>query len=314
MADQAVIDCSRPSDVDETARLARLFDDPSTPPLHPVPRTLVTLLDIMNHYNVWQLVLNLKSVRETRDMLLFMIREGQGSTQVPPSQVDRISGFAALWLDQFNRLELHGAASKTSHTLIRLRGGMSAVALETELRVLSEIVADELKLRRFAFVPTAKAITLDDAANEWKAVWDKLPSTQKDSRSAVECYALDPNDACLFHLMRVVEYGLRIIARKFKVALAHKGKNLPIEDAEWDKLITGIKQAIETARQQLRGPRRTAQLSLYSEVMDHCIYLKELRNAVSHTRKSYNDLEALNAIRQVRNFMVLVASGLPKPA
>lgn len=109
-------------------------------------------------------------------------------------------------------------------------------------------------------------------------------------------------------------HGLRSVARKVRVSLTHKGKAQPIEDADWDKIIIGIQNTVRTAHQLTHGPHRAAHLKIYSDVAERCLCLRELRNEVSHTRKSYDELEALGRIRQVRAFMLLVASGLPKSA
>lgn len=58
-----------------------------------------------------------------------------------------------------------------------------------------------------------------------------FPSALEDIKEVGNCYATDRNTACVFHCMRVVEYGLRALAKRLRVKLP---KNLHIDLAEWE--------------------------------------------------------------------------------
>jgi hypothetical protein len=168
-----------------------------------------------------------------------------------------------------------------------------------------------LAYRRFAFVQASKAKPLDEVSKDWAVVWQRFPQTKIDAEHAVECYALEQNTACIFHLMRVAELGLRDIAKKVGVKLTDKGKPQPIEYATWDKVINGIKTRLTAAHAKPKSERRSRQLQFYADAADQCTYIREMwRNEVSHTRKSYNDGEALGVLGRVRDFMSLLAGGL----
>ncbi len=169
----------------------------------------------------------------------------------------------------------------------------------------------DLGRRHFVFVRAKQAEQLDNLTSEWRKVWAKIPEAKRDSRGAVESFAVDLHDACIFYVMRVAECGLRAIGRKLKVKLSSNRKNCPLADADWKSILDGLKAALTLAHQQPRGPKRTAQLKVYSDAAEYCLYLKELRNEVSHARKAYNQLEALNAICRVRDLMTLISGGLP---
>ncbi|MGA2410100.1 MAG: hypothetical protein ABSG46_06890 [Candidatus Binataceae bacterium] len=181
----------------------------------------------------------------------------------------------------------------------------------TQAKMLREAIEAELKFRRFAFVPVQRAIKLDNINKDWADVQAAFPAANDDITDAVECYALDKHTACIFHLMRVSEHGLRYLAQRLRVRLTDKGKNQPIEFAEWDKIITAIRNKITTARQLPKGPKRETQLQKWSEAADHCEYMKDnWRNAVSHARKPYDEADALQASNRVHAFMSFLASSL----
>jgi hypothetical protein len=113
--------------------------------------------------------------------------------------------------------------------------------------------------------------------------------------------------------MRAAERGLRMLARRLHVTLTHSGKAVPIEFADWNKIITGIKNKIADAHKLAPGPKRQAKLETYSSAADHCEYMKEIwRNNVSHTRKPYTEDEAIDALKKVRNFMQFLSKALLK--
>jgi hypothetical protein len=75
-------------------------------------------------------------------------------------------------------------------------------------------------------------------------------------REAGNYYADARGTACVFHCMRVAEFGLRKLARKVKATITHTGKKCPLEYGDWDTVITAIKNKIIEIRKLPRGPRR----------------------------------------------------------
>jgi hypothetical protein len=54
-----------------------------------------------------------------------------------------------------------------------------------------------------------------------KEVAARFPDSEYDIAEAGNCLALGRNTACVFHCMRVLEYGLSALAKKFKVPFEH---------------------------------------------------------------------------------------------
>jgi len=124
----------------------------------------------------------------------------------------------------------------------------------------------------------------------------------------VYCYVLERNTASVFHAMRVAEYGLRFLAKRIRATVSHSGKPQRLEYAEWDKVITAIKNKLDPIRRLPSGPQRQSKLEMFSDAADHCTFMKDIfRNNVSHTRKPYKPSEALGVIERVRDFMIFIA-------
>jgi len=265
----------------------------------------------MRHYNVWQLAIAMIYWREV-ESLAIVKQNVDREKPVPPEDVElKYKPLLAYIQDQCSRVELSSATSRCEIFQRSLRDGLTWNELYNEAKVLREAIFSDLPLRRFAHVATTKATLLDKVSEDWAKIVGKFSDAKDDSQSAVECYALEQDTACVFHLMRVAEIGLRSIARKLHIALTHKGKTCPIEYADWDKVITAIKNKIEQFRRLPAGPKRQQKIESYSDAADHCLFMKDIwRNNVSHTRKPYKDTEALAAMGRVKEFMDFLAERL----
>jgi hypothetical protein len=185
--------------------------------------------------------------------------------------------------------------------------GMTWQQLQTELTVLRQCIEADLEKRLFVFIPPKRTELRAEVDKTWETVLTSIPDAQRDIDDGHDAYMCDLNTSAVFHLMRVAEHGLRILAKQLRVKLTHKGLFVPIEFATWEKVIIAIKNKIDAVRQKLVGAKRQAQLETYSDAADHCVFMKDIwRNTVSHARKPYNATEALAVIERVRDFMQFV--------
>jgi hypothetical protein len=273
---------------------------------------LSNFLEIMRNYNVWQLARAIAFLEETTTTCDRVCRES-GNSRVPD---ERMNNYYVPSLRLCNvecgQLELAAALARFDHFNREIRAGISWSELGNQTKVLHEAIHADLRYRRFAFVPTAKATEHDEFGLRWEPIWAQFPDSKEDSQRAIDCYALEQNTACVFHMMRVAEIGLRAIAQKVRVKLTDSGKPLPAEFATWNKVIDGIKSRIATSRAKPKSERQNKQLQFYADAADECTFIRDIwRNEVSHTRKGYNEVEAMGVIIRVRDFMELLAKGQP---
>ena len=266
------------------------------------------LSEIMRQYNVWQLANALAHVTQMQLDAEEQLRT-RGDASVP---VERMNTWYVPCLKMCNaeceRLELTAALNRLAPFNFEIRQGISWSELRNQAKTMLEAIHSELCFRRFAFVPTEKATLHDRFAFGWEEIWKKFPEVKEDSQDAIDCYALEKNTACVFHMMRVAEMGLRSIAKKVKVKLTDKKEPLPVEFATWNKVIDGIKTKIAVVRTKPKSARQNEQLQFYSDAADQCTYIRDLwRNDVSHHRKTFNDGEALGVLTRVQQFMGLLA-------
>jgi len=132
-----------------------------------------------------------------------------------------------------------------------------------------------------------------------------------DGLQAGRAYAVGLPTACVFHCMRVAEYGLRKLAANsmLRVKITDRGKPCPIEYGTWNKVITAIRAKIAKIRLRPDSGKKEADLQFFSSAADHCEYMKDIwRNELSHARRSYKKEEALSVINRVKEFVTVVGA------
>jgi hypothetical protein len=175
-----------------------------------------------------------------------------------------------------------------------------------EIRTLREALEHDIWNRFFYCYSKAAGDELIDMQDSWKSVFDKFPIARFEIVEAVDCWALGHGTACVFHLMRAAEYGLRALARERRVKLP---KKQVLEWADWRTVIDGIANKVHAISNKKRGPARDAALEFYRGALGSLESFKDVyRNNVMHTRKSYTTGEALSVMHHVREFMNRLAS------
>jgi hypothetical protein len=169
----------------------------------------------------------------------------------------------------------------------------------------------ELKKRRFALLNSPNDEYFEQEKLFGDAVYKKLPKARADIKDAGNAFATELYTSAVFHLMRVGEYGLRSIAQRLGVTISDKGEKIPLEYGDWNKVITAIRNKLDEGRKMAGNAKKQAFLAYHSDGLERCAALKDLyRNEVSHTRKRYNQGEALAVMQRVRDLMQLLARPL----
>lgn len=123
----------------------------------------------------------------------------------------------------------------------KLANGVMPLILHNELEALQHRVLDELKRHYYYPVTEAYASLYANPAPWGEAVYNNFPSARLDIQNAARCIILGQATAGVFHLMRVMEVGLKVLGREAgipyapsweaylsqlnaKFAASHKGK------------------------------------------------------------------------------------------
>jgi len=165
-------------------------------------------------------------------------------------------------------------------------------------------VMSEMSTHLFLLVPsTHRELFEQELPLFGEEVADRFPDAIKDIKAAGKCMALDQWTAAVFHLMRVLEHGLRDLATRTGATFASG-----IELENWKNIIDVIEKEIRKQEQLPKSPQKTSDLEFYSKAASQCWHFKEAwRNHVSHSRASYDETDAEEVHLAVGRFMQQLA-------
>lgn len=176
-----------------------------------------------------------------------------------------------------------------------------------EFEMLVEVLKDEVNSRLFLSVPPQLATYYEWDEIVSDAVGAAFPRATEEMRASGNCLAVGQYTACVFHAMRAAETGVRALAAALQVVLP-----MPIEMAEWQPILNGMKSRIEAIENLPRStPNRDADLLFYNEAAAQFRFFKNgWRVRVAHARANYNELKAKEAIDHVRSFFEILVPRL----
>jgi hypothetical protein len=276
------------------------------------PRRLISLWDMIP-FRAHKLYEALLSFERTDR---FIDDVGNGREQEPVNVMFCKREIAELraFSSRLNLIETHGRVQRFGGSLDLCEQGHKRFTAEeffSEIAGIREAFAKELAQKQFAFIPTAKACYFERCAQFGRRVNKQFPTAAREIKEAGNCLAADLNTAAVFHLMRIVEYGLRALAKDLGVRIPKK----PLELAGWDEIIVQIGKKVEIklnppqpaggGRPKPRNFKRKAEdREFYRGVIGQFYEFKDVfRNRVMHARGTYDALTAQSLFGRVRDFM-----------
>jgi hypothetical protein len=253
-------------------------------------RRLWSLWDMLQSYfPIYEIALRLQKMRTTPEILNYLAR----STSLSETEQLELKTL-------FEDMERVCAELNFVHTA-DLTKAISSRALPKNsadmhltLTNLDDSFKAELNRESVFRIPSERKGYYDRDDLFGPAVATAFPSCARDIRQAGNCYAFGQEDACVHHLMLVLERGLYALAIKVEV---------PCERANWQNVINDIGKKLKT---MLRGPER----EFYEEINSQFGFLKvAYRNHSEHSREDRYDMpKALHILNHVKEFMTRLAS------
>ncbi|WLB56894.1 hypothetical protein [Bradyrhizobium japonicum] len=200
------------------------------------------------------------------------------------------------------KLKLETAGHRLDHFEMALRYSITETDYKNEIKVLRDALKHDLSRTHFYHYPQAKLEVLMKFYKQWNPIGKAFPAALSEALVATDCYALGHDTACIFHIMRAAEHGLRALAKERRIKLA---KNKPVEWGMWQEIISELnKEAAKIGLKATAGTAKDNALSFYSGALsDLNAFKDEYRNQVMHARKNYDEHQALRALVKVHAFM-----------
>jgi hypothetical protein len=193
-------------------------------------------------------------------------------------------------------LGMNGSLARVRKLAADLQVGMirDDHALTSALKETAERVFEELSSREFRCLSREKMDFVNHVLNGLDPLIEmKFPSVPDELFAGGRCYVYNDNTACVFHLMRTVDLGLRCVAAS--LGITYTSQN-------WG----GISREISAKMKMTpKTPAWIKQEPIYAEVlMDIQAISKAHRNPVIHEiSKNYNDSEAGYILTVVGTFI-----------
>jgi hypothetical protein len=171
------------------------------------------------------------------------------------------------------------------------------------LRELENRITDEMESILFLYVPRERVPYYDTIDLFGANIRTTFPSITYDVEEAGKCFALGRYTACVFHLMRIMETGIRATARCL-------GIPDPIKPADrnWGRVLEKVKEGI-AAKWPTQANRRGGDGALFETIFASLDAVKNpWRNATMHPENKYTQEEAEDIFRAVRSFMKSLSS------
>ena len=256
------------------------------------PFALVSYWVLMHPFKANRL---LEFVRKQINVLY--ISQDDSAPLPPPYRASVVSNFIEL-LTQCEELSLPVAAAQVRSALSLLEcgplpgeGGHMSRAINT----IATTIEVELSQKLFFFVPGDRVKFYGNSALFGDPVEDRFPSASNEISEAGKCYALGRYSASVYHLMRVLEVGLRVLAAEFSV---------PFGNDTWNKVLDQIDSNIRGMSSATHGPDWKDKEQFYSEAAAYFRVLKNAwRNYAMHLRDTYDEERAMEIFNTVRAFM-----------
>jgi hypothetical protein len=241
---------------------------------------------LQTYLPIYKIALTLQSLRTTA----LLLRDGV--RQVPRDELER---FRALIGEIRQRCPEYGldytaAMAERTDAVFQTYGDIFP-----KLDHLNDSLVYELGKWAVLRIPPERKNYYEHDELFGKGVAAAFPSCARDIRKAGNCYALGEEDACVHHLMLVLERGLNALAVKVVV---------PYQRTNWQPIINEIASKLKLTP---KGPERDFLL----EVNAQFGFLKDAyRNHSEHARDDPYDMEkALSILNHVRGFMQALQKG-----
>ena len=201
-------------------------------------------------------------------------------------------------MSQLSRLT-EGRKVATEHDLLK------PDEFTREISILRKRIDDELKNRQFLTIEPSKSRYYRCRYLFGEEVSRNFPSSDGDIEEAGNCFALDRYTACVFHLMRVMEVALRVLANSLRDQQVD-----PKHNRSWDSILKKFRNELEKTRAD-RSQEWKTEDEFYSGAAATLMAVKDAwRNPTMHVETSYDEQKALDVLNAVGAFMRHISAKL----
>lgn len=182
---------------------------------------------------------------------------------------------------------------------------MAQLRVDQRVMILKERIDDELRQVELFVLEPRKRVYLTNPYPFGVEVASRFPGAVQDIEAAGRCFAFDSHTAGVFHLMRVVEVGLRALG------LSLNDPSLdPKRNPSWDRILGRCDDELKKPYTNRAAEWKSDQ-AFFADATANLRAVKDAwRNPTLHVERSYDEEKALDIWNAVRAFMRHLATKL----
>lgn len=184
-------------------------------------------------------------------------------------------------------------------------------ATPREFEIMVSALNAEMKSKLFVFVPTHRRKFMQPRHFMAETSRETFPNARQEMSNAGKCHAVGMHTAAVFHCVRAVEIGLRVVARELDV---QPNAAIPLEMEDQETVIRGIESKIAAMKDRKKGVEKDADLNFYSEIAMQFRYFKDgWRVRAAHTRATYDEGQANSVLEHASTFIDGLSKRMKEP-
>jgi AcrR family transcriptional regulator len=205
---------------------------------------------------------------------------------------DTVDGLKRINAD----IALPSAIAQVKRMKDHLAQNQNAVYLQNALAALQDRIQDELSTRMFYYVRPENVEKYNEPNLFGEKVSEGFPTAREDIEAAGKCLALGRSTAAVFHVMRVLELGMRSLAHRVGIEFV----------PNWTTYIDDIRK-----RSDAPSIHKFQLDPFKNDVLSDLASLKTAwRNPTLHFTRNYSEEEAEDIFRSAKRLMSHLAEWL----
>ena len=185
--------------------------------------------------------------------------------------------------------------------------GQSLDRMFDRINFLADLFHQESESIKFFLVKPERLKFYENTELAGEQYKSAFPRGNTELIEAGNCLTFDHHTACVFHLMRALEYGLRAVA--FGLGLPEPTKG---NDRNWGNMLGTIKAKIDTNNSALRADVKwQGEKGFYEKAYAFLEGVRNpIRNSTMHVESDYDEQGAIDVLNACSAFMRHIATKL----
>lgn len=234
------------------------------------------------------------------EMGLYALSPDEAKSKISASESSDLVHHMTVATNMAEEMSLDAVAVLLERMWLNHKRGYLKGELYDDVKNLRSRIEDQLKSRLFLFIEPSRASYYKHLQLFGQQVNDNFPSAIDDIQDAGNCLALGQGTACVMHLMRVMEAGLKALAKGLKIPYA----------PSWESYLSQIEKNIG-AKHASKSPAWKKKEKFYRDLSGDLLTIKQAwRNPTMHIERRYEVDEAEVIFKAVCTLMKRMATGL----